>query len=326
MVCSTSSVSIGEYRGCIQETSRNPSQNEDSTGLSYYDTSVGTAPNTRINYIGIPFPSTVEDSSGHKSTVRKEFTKQARDYAESSILTDPEKIDSLIQATGASSEARVLEVATGPGHVAFGFAEECDQVIGIDITEAQLEIAKGKKEERGIDDIQFEKGDAEDLPYENNSFDAVVCRLAFHHFEDPSLVIEEMARVCRPNGTIAIDDIIVSEFSERASYQNTFESLRDPSHVRALPLSEIIALFSQSKIEVMDVTSGVNIQEVEQWLSLAKTTESQADEVRQMIEEDASNDLSGTRPFWQDGELYFIQKTAIVVGRRLHESKLSDTQ
>lgn len=266
----------------------------------------------------------MEDSSDHKRTVRKEFTKQARNYAESSILTDPEKIDSLIQATDASSGTRLLEVATGPGHVAFGFAEECDQVVGIDITETQLEIAKGKKEERDVDNIHFEKGDAENLPYENNSFDVVVCRLAFHHFEDPPLVIEEMARVCRPNGTIAVDDIIVSEFSERASYQNTFEGLRDPSHVRALALSEIIALFSQSKIEVMDVISGVNVQEVEQWLSLAKTPKSAADEVRQIIEEDAHNDLSGTRPFWQDGELYFIQKTAIVVGRLLHESKCSD--
>ena len=144
----------------------------------------------------------MEDSSDHKSTVRREFTKQAKDYAESSILTDPEKIESLIRATGASPEARVLEVATGPGHVAFGFAEECDQVIGIDITEAQLQIAREEKRERGVENFQFEQGDAEDLPYENDSFDVVVCRLAFHHFEDPSLVMEEMARVCRPNGTI----------------------------------------------------------------------------------------------------------------------------
>ena len=265
----------------------------------------------------------MEDPSDHKSTVREEFTKQARDYAESSILTDPEKIESLIQATSASSEARVLEVATGPGHVAFGFAEECDQVIGLDITEAQLEIAEEKRGERGVDNVHFARGDAEGLPYEDDSFDVVVCRLAFHHFENPSLVITEMARVCRPNGTIAIDDIIVSEFTERASYQNTFERLRDPSHVRALPLSEIIVLFRQSGADVTDVVSGANIQEVEQWLSLAKTSESRSDEVRQMIEEDARDDWSGTRPFWQDGKLYFIQNTAIVVGRRLHESELS---
>ena len=74
------------------------------------------------------------ESTGHKNTVREEFTKQADDYANSSLLTDPEKIEKLVNAAGASSEARVLEVATGPGHVTFEFAEKCDEVIGIDIT------------------------------------------------------------------------------------------------------------------------------------------------------------------------------------------------
>jgi len=268
----------------------------------------------------------MEDPPDHKSAVRREFTKQASDYAESDILTDPEKIDSLIQATGPSSGARVLEIATGPGHVALGFAEECDQVTGIDITEAQLEIAREKSKERGVDNVHFEKGDAEDLPHQDDSFDIVVCRLAFHHFEDPAVVVEEMSRVCRPDGTIAVDDIIASELPPRASYQNEFERLRDPSHVRALPLSEIIALFSQSKIEVTDVFSSTNVQEVEQWLSLAKTPESRADEVRRLIEEDARDDRSGTRPFWQDDTLYFAQNTAIVVGRRLRDSRLGDRQ
>lgn len=267
----------------------------------------------------------MEDSSDHENTVRREFTKQARDYADRAILTDPEKIDSLIRATGASPDARVLEVATGPGHVALGFAAECDQVVGLDITEAQLEIARERKQERGLDSVQFQMGAAEDLPYRTNSFDLVVCRLAVHHFEDPELVTAEMARVCRPNGTIAVDDIVVSEFPSRAAYQNEFERLRDPSHVRALPLRELIDLFTQSKIEVTGVYSGVNVQEVDAWLSLTKTPESRADEARQMIEEDARNDRSGTRPFWRDGKLHFTQNTAIVVGRRVPESALSDT-
>lgn len=263
------------------------------------------------------------DSTDHKSTVREEFTKQASEYADSSIITDPDKINRLIRATGAPPEARVLEVATGPGHVAFGFAERCDEVVGIDITEAPLDIAKEKKRERGVDNIHFEKGDAEDLSFDDSSFDVVVCRLAFHHFEDPSLVLQEMARVCRPDGTVAVADIIVSEYPERASYQNQFERLRDPSHVRALPLTELIALFTKTGIEVTDVKSGVNVQEVERWLSLSETPESRADEVRKMIEEDARNDRSGTRPFWQDDKLYFTQQTAVVVGRRLDTSQLS---
>lgn len=260
------------------------------------------------------------NSSNHKSTVREEFTKQAAAYAANSSLTDSEKVDRLIRATDASSEARVLEVATGPGHVAFGFADVCDEVVGLDLTEAPLTIAEETKQERGVDNIHFQKGDAEILPFDDNAFDIVVCRLAFHHFETPSRVLQQMARVCRPNGTVGVADLVVSEYPERGNYQNQFEQLRDPSHVRALSLSELITLFTNNGLEVSNVNTGVLIPKVEQWLSNAQTSESRADEARRMIKQDASEDLSGTRPFWQDDELYFVQRTAIVVGRRLEKS------
>lgn len=257
----------------------------------------------------------------HKNTVREEFTKQADDYADSSVLTDPEKIKRVVTAAGASSKARVLEVATGPGHVAFEFAEKCDEVIGIDITEAPLEIAKETKQRRNVENISFEKGDAEELPFADNSFDIVVCRLAFHHFENPAVVFQEMSRVCYSDGTVAVDDLTVSEFPERASYQNQFEQLRDPSHVRALPRSELLDLFTECNIEVTSVASDGIVQQVDGWLNLAQTPASQAETVQKLIKRDANDDLSGTRPFWQDDELYFTQQTTIVVGRCLNGSK-----
>lgn len=253
----------------------------------------------------------------HKRTVREEFTKQADAYAANSSLTDPEKVERLVEASNAHSDARVLEVATGPGHVSFGFAGISDEVIGIDITEAPLEIAHEKKQERDIDNIEFVKGDAEDIPFPDDSFDVVVCRLALHHTEHPTKVIQQMVRVCRPNGTVAIDDLVVSEYSERSEYQNKFERLRDPSHVRALPISELLDIFTRHKLEVNHIETGTLVPAVEEWLNNAQTPESQATEVRELIREDADQDLSGTRPFWKDGDLYFNQRTAVIAGRYL---------
>jgi ubiquinone/menaquinone biosynthesis C-methylase UbiE len=261
----------------------------------------------------------MSNSSNHKNTVREEFTKQATAYATNSSLTDSEKVDRLVRATDASPEARVLEVATGPGHVAFGFADVCEEVIGIDLTEAPLAIAEETKQERGVNNITFQKGDAEILPFDENTFDIVVCRLAFHHFEKPSRVLQQMARVCRPNGTVAVADLVVSEHPDRDNYQNRFEKLRDPSHVRALSLSDLIELFTETGLEVYDVNTDVLVPEVEQWLSNAQTPESRATEARKMIKRDAREDLSGTRPFWQNDNLYFIQRTAIVVGSPLNK-------
>ncbi|WP_224338132.1 class I SAM-dependent methyltransferase [Haloprofundus halobius] len=266
------------------------------------------------------------DSSNHKSTVREEFTKQATAYAANASLTDPEKVDRLIRATNASSDARVLEVATGPGHIALGFADVCDEVVGIDLTEAPLVIAEETRQKRGVTNVHFQKGDAEMLPFDDNTFDIVVCRLAFHHFENPSRVLQQMARVCRPNGTVGVADLIVSEYSKRGNYQNRFEQLRDPSHVRALSMSSLIELFTENGLEVHNVETGVLVPEVEQWLSNAQTPDSRADKVREMIKEDANEDLSGARPFWQNGDLHFVQRTAIIIGRRLKKSVHNATQ
>lgn len=257
------------------------------------------------------------NSPEQKRIVRRAFTKQADAYATNSSVTDPERIARIVEATGVDSGDRVLDVATGPGHVAFSFVDHCEEVIGLDLTKAPLEIAQEKKRERETENIGFIMGDAEDIPCPDNSFDVVVCRLALHHVESPDRVIQEMARVCRSDGTVAVGDMVVSEHSDRGEYQNTFERLRDPSHVRALPISELIQVVTEQRIEIDHLETGVVVQNIEDWLSNAGTPEPQATEASEMIRKDAQEDLSGTRPFWRNDELYFSQQTTIVAGHLL---------
>ena len=263
----------------------------------------------------------------HKQTVQEAFTRQAEAYASNASLTDSERIDRLVRMSGADSNARVLEVATGPGHVAFGFADVCKDVVGIDLTDAPLAIAADRKRDREIENVTFLQGDAESLPFSHDSFDIVVCRLALHHVEDPAQVLEQMVRVCRPGGTIAVEDLVVSEHSERGNYQNEFERLRDSSHVRALPLSDLLQAVAEQGIEVENVRIGTLVPEMEAWLSDAKTPEQRAMDVREMIRKDEERDLSGTCPFRRDGDLHFVQRTATVVGRVLeHAPEITDPE
>lgn len=257
------------------------------------------------------------DTDDHKETVREAFTDQAEAYARNASIRDPERIDRLVRLTGAAPESRVLEVATGPGHVALGFADVAADVVGLDLTNAPLAIATDRKRARRVDNIEFVQGDAESVPCSDDSFDIVVCRLALHHVENPADVLEEMSRVCRPGGTVAVEDLVVSEHTQRGEYQNEFERLRDPSHVRALPLSDLLRMVAAQNIEVEDVRTGTLVPEVEAWLSDAETPDPRATEVREMIRQDAERDLSGTCPFRQDGDLHFVQRTATIVGRVL---------
>lgn len=253
----------------------------------------------------------------HDQIVRREFTRQAPDYAASTTIADSGRIGRLIEAVRPSPGARVLEIATGPGYVAMGFAAVCREVVGIDVTHAMLAIARQTAADRGLTNIGFEAGNAAALTFEDGAFDVVVCRYAFHHFEQPAQVLAEIVRVCRPGGTVAVEDAIVSEHPKRAAYQNRFENLCDPSHTRALPLTKLIGAFATSGLEVERVTTSHLTLEVEQWMAVAKTPPDRAVEVRQLIEQDERDDLSGTRPFRRDGALYFRSRTATVVGRKL---------
>lgn len=253
----------------------------------------------------------------HKAVVREEFTKQANAYAGNASIADPERVARLVRAVNPDPAARVLEVATGPGYVALGFAPVCREVIGIDLTEAPLAIAERTRQERGLANARFQTGDADNLPFEDESFDVVVCRYAFHHFEEPPRVLAEMARVCRTGGTVAVEDLVVSENPERAAYHNRFENLRDPSHTRGYPLSALLGLFAANRLEVENVAMDRLDQNLERWLANAQTPPDQADTVRGLVADDEARDLSGTRPFRQGGDVFFTQRTAAVVGRKL---------
>jgi ubiquinone/menaquinone biosynthesis C-methylase UbiE len=222
-----------------------------------------------------------------------------------------------VQAVRPQSGARVLDVATGPGYVAAAFAEAGCEVVGLDLTPAPLELAERMREERGLTKLRFQLGDAEHLPFAEQTFDIVVSRYALHHCEDPQRILAEMARVCRLQGAVVIQDLVVSEFAVRGAYQNRFEQLRDTSHTRALPLSELLALFTACDLEIEQVFTERLTMPLEAWLENAHTSPDRAAQVRELIEQDERQDLSGTHPFQREGAVYFYQHVATCIARKI---------
>jgi hypothetical protein len=126
-----------------------------------------------------------------------------------------------------------------------------------------------------------------------------------------------MARVCRPSGKVVVEDLVTSEHRARGDYQNQFERLRDPSHTCALAPTELLGLFTAAGLELERLYSDELVQNLENWLANSQTPPKRAAEVRAMIERDAHEDLSGTRPFLKDGQWFFRQATLAIVSRKL---------
>lgn len=253
----------------------------------------------------------------HKDTVREEFTRQAESFAAVGVLHNRERLDRLVNAINPAPDARALEIATGPGHVGMAMAARCREVVAVDITDAILAVAERARRERGLANVRFQRADADRLPFADGEFDIVFCRFAFHHFEDPAVALREMARVCRVDGRIAVEDLAASELPERAAFQDQVERLRDPSHTCALPISRLARMFGACALEIETVTTNEVVQSVEYWMSYSHTPPDRAAEVRAMFARDDQEDLSGARPFRRDGELFFVQRTVTLVARKL---------
>ncbi len=113
--------------------------------------------------------------------------------------------DKVVEFTNAENGSRVLDVAAGTGKQSFAFAKNGCEVLGIDISEEMLEVARRKNRYRNV---RFEVADGTKLPFKDKDFD--VCCISFALHDMPlsvrKKILEEMVRVTKLKGTVVIVD------------------------------------------------------------------------------------------------------------------------
>jgi demethylmenaquinone methyltransferase/2-methoxy-6-polyprenyl-1,4-benzoquinol methylase len=101
---------------------------------------------------------------------------------------------------------KILDVATGTGDLAIAaLTLQPDHITGVDISEGMMEIGRKKLQDKNLDDkITLQYGDSEALPFEAGDFDAITCAYGVRNFEHLEKGLEQMSRVLRTGGRIAI--------------------------------------------------------------------------------------------------------------------------
>src|ERR1700674_3622784 len=103
--------------------------------------------------------------------------------------------------------ARVLEIAPGPGFLSIALAKLGPfKVTGLDISQSFVQMASEYAKREGVV-ARFIHGSASDIPLENGLFDLIVCRAAFKNFSEPLKALNEMHRVLKPEGRAVIIDL-----------------------------------------------------------------------------------------------------------------------
>lgn len=100
----------------------------------------------------------------------------------------------------------ILDIATGTADVAIAMRKiSPEQIIGLDLSEGMLEIGREKVKKKGLGHlIQLVKGDSENLPYQENTFEAVTVAFGVRNFENLLKGLSEMNRVMKPGGKVVI--------------------------------------------------------------------------------------------------------------------------
>jgi ubiquinone/menaquinone biosynthesis C-methylase UbiE len=204
----------------------------------------------------------------HESRVRDEFTRQAETFSTSAAITDAALTQRFLTALGNAARGSVLDVACGPGILTAAIAKTAREVVAFDLTPEMLKKAAQRCAEAGVKNVGFREGSATELPFSDAAFDAVVTRLSVHHFDRPARVMSEIFRVLRPAGCFVLADVVSSEISVESDLQNAIEILRDPSHVRMLPGSELTSLVRNAGFAIESEMTWDKPREFGEWMGI----------------------------------------------------------
>jgi SAM-dependent methyltransferase len=193
--------------------------------------------------------------------VSDHWSDRAQAYRDSPTHAAGEDLDLVVSWCEPGAGVSVLDVASGGGHVARRLRELGSQVVTVD-------AAPGMEP-----DVI---APADHLPFADESFDAVACRIAAHHFPDVLAALIEMTRVAR-HRVVICDNTFVSETSEEA------DRLRDPSHVRNYGVAEWHSFFELAGLQVADETHMVRETGLDAWLARTETPEDDRARVRELL-------------------------------------------
>lgn len=129
---------------------------------------------------------------------RETWSRCADDYLDTFAGITAETVPFLIETAGLRLGSPVLEIGSGPGHVADMLAQAGASVTGVDFSSKMVAVAQARYPE-----ITFRQADAEELPFEADSFDAVIANFVVHHLARPETVFREVNRVLKPGGRFA---------------------------------------------------------------------------------------------------------------------------
>jgi ubiquinone/menaquinone biosynthesis C-methylase UbiE len=252
-----------------------------------------------------------------KALSQERYTQYAQGYVTSKAHARGAELERLVEVARPQPGWVVLDVATGGGHTALVFAPHVARVVATDITPKMLEKAEAHITGQGATNVEFKPADAEDLPFEDETFDLVTCRIAPHHFPDCARFVRECARVLKPGGLLLVQDHVLPDDEEAACAVDGFERLRDPSHNRAFDAGEWRGMFEAAGLRVEHAEQVVKRHAFLDWAQRQGCTPEETEQLVEMMRQAPAIAVEWMQPQnWDTPEATFANHHIIIAGRK----------
>lgn len=209
----------------------------------------------------------------HDTVVEEQFGSQAWDYVQSSVHAAGEDLDAIEAIASAERPDHALDLGTGGGHVSYRLARHARVVTAIDLSAAMLKAVRETATRNGLSNIRTRKAAAEELPYENSTFDMLACRFSAHHWRDFEGGMRESRRVMKPGATAVFVDVTSPGHAPFDTHLQSMELLRDPSHVRNYSEAEWVSALSRNGFRVTATRKRRLRMEWRSWVDRMRTIE-----------------------------------------------------
>jgi SAM-dependent methyltransferase len=115
------------------------------------------------------------------------------------------KVGQALRLAPITPDMHVVEIGCSFGYMTFLLAQHAKKVTAVDLSEESIDLAQRRAQHHGIDNIEWQVGDAEALSYEDNAFDAAYSFSTIRFCPDPQAVMNEAARIVKPGSPVVVD-------------------------------------------------------------------------------------------------------------------------
>ncbi len=175
---------------------------------------------------------------------KESFNRILANQTYAGIIRDDKHLEVILGLVKTGNYERILDIGTGTGYLAFPLAKMYPEakVYGIDIAEAIMEKNQETVKESGISNLTFLAFDGLEYPFEEESFDLIVSRYAFHHFPKVELSVKQMYRLLKKGGKVLISDPMRHPTDTKGVIDD-FMGIKKDGHIQFYPSEELEKLF-----------------------------------------------------------------------------------